>query len=453
MKRRPIRLSVVIWSGFDGKLVIVKMEALPKIVRQRLRPGARPGVHPHADLLIAFAEKTLTERERTRVLEHLSRCEDCREVVFFSTPQPEPGQVVHKIPGRSGWLSWPALRWGAAAACVIVVGTAVTLFHEGRDRLPSSQGVASEKNSIATHIAPAPSGVANSNQSGDAELNSAPPSRRGAEAEQDKLMAKAEDRARPSRKAMTAIPRIPMQFDQSRQIHINGDESGTGASVAGSVSNAPAAPSKMTTKTANLGTKTVSVQQQPSAPQDRVEVPVAGEAVEAQSAARDIAQSSAAGKDSAPAADRAVSGAQAEATPAPADATGQNFSYSPKMKKELARASTNLSPRWMLAPGGVLRRSWDGGKTWETVPVADKVSFDTFAAVAAEIWAGGADGLLYHSSDAGLHWIRVMPQANGKSLVAGIAGIKFSDAQNGKVTTVSGETWTTSDAGKTWQKN
>jgi photosystem II stability/assembly factor-like uncharacterized protein len=46
-----------------------------------------------------------------------------------------------------------------------------------------------------------------------------------------------------------------------------------------------------------------------------------------------------------------------------------------------------------------------------------------------------------------------MPQANGKSLVAGIAGIKFSDAQNGKVTTVSGETWTTSDAGKTWQKN
>jgi hypothetical protein len=33
---------------------------------------------------------------------------------------------------RPGWLTWPALRWGALAACVVVVGTAVTLHYEWR---------------------------------------------------------------------------------------------------------------------------------------------------------------------------------------------------------------------------------------------------------------------------------------------------------------------------------
>jgi hypothetical protein len=428
------------------------MEALPKIVRKRLQSVAKPGAHPHADLLAGFAEKSLTERERTRVIEHLSRCEDCREVLFLSTPRQEPNQVVNKIPGRTGWLRWPALRWGAAVACVVVVGTAVTLFHEGHDRLSLSEKIASEKNQgVAANVAPGPSGEAGPIRNEAAQLRSAPRSTQsGRDAEEDKLVAKVEAPARPSRKAMTAIPRIPMQFDQSRQI--NGDEARTGASVGGYVSNVPAAPSSnLMTKTADLGTQTVSVQEQPSASRDKVKAPAASETVQVQTAAQSIAESAIAGKDSQPPTDPALTSAQAQVAPAPAESADRNDSYG--AKKELARAFTKLAPRWMLAPGGVLQRSWDAGKTWETVPVADRVSFDTFTAGAAEIWVGGADGLLYHSSDAGLHWIRVTPQANGESLSAGIVGIKFNDAQNGKVTTVNGEIWTTSDAGKTWQKN
>ena len=47
-------------------------EGLPKIVLERLRM-AEPGGHPDADLLTAFAERTLLPRERDAVLQHLAQ--------------------------------------------------------------------------------------------------------------------------------------------------------------------------------------------------------------------------------------------------------------------------------------------------------------------------------------------------------------------------------------------
>ena len=49
------------------------MEQLPKIVRERLQATAKPGAHPDPDLLTAFAEKSLSERERGPVLEQIGR--------------------------------------------------------------------------------------------------------------------------------------------------------------------------------------------------------------------------------------------------------------------------------------------------------------------------------------------------------------------------------------------
>jgi len=52
------------------------MEQLPKIVQRRLRAAAKPGIHPDPDLLAAFVEKSLSDRERSQVLEHLADCAD-----------------------------------------------------------------------------------------------------------------------------------------------------------------------------------------------------------------------------------------------------------------------------------------------------------------------------------------------------------------------------------------
>src|ERR1035438_10594176 len=87
------------------------MQNVPKIVRDRLQ-AAPPAVnHPDADLLTAFAERSLPDRERTVVLEHLARCGDCRGIVALSLPEVESVQTTVR-PSPSGWLTWPALRWG-----------------------------------------------------------------------------------------------------------------------------------------------------------------------------------------------------------------------------------------------------------------------------------------------------------------------------------------------------
>ena len=87
--------------------------------------------HPDPNLLTAFVERSLKSAERVRVLEHLAACSSCREVVSFSA-MPETSTVVSLAPSASSWLFWPALRWGAAVACVVVVGAVVTL-HQKRE--------------------------------------------------------------------------------------------------------------------------------------------------------------------------------------------------------------------------------------------------------------------------------------------------------------------------------
>src|SRR5580658_8178461 len=107
------------------------MAQIPKIVSQRLQTMAELRDHPDPNLLTAFVERSLKSADRVRVLEHLSACSNCREVVSFSV-EAETLSAVSLAPSSFGWLSWPALRWGAAVACVIVVGAAVTL-HQKRE--------------------------------------------------------------------------------------------------------------------------------------------------------------------------------------------------------------------------------------------------------------------------------------------------------------------------------
>lgn len=116
------------------------MQNIPKIVRERLnaasavvRPDASSSAHPDADLLTAFAERSLLEFERAAVLEHLSRCGDCREVVALALPASEEvsGPVLTGVRTSSrGWLSWPALRWAFVAAGVAVIAAVGVLRYQ-----------------------------------------------------------------------------------------------------------------------------------------------------------------------------------------------------------------------------------------------------------------------------------------------------------------------------------
>jgi hypothetical protein len=150
------------------------------------------------------------------------------------------------------------------------------------------------------------------------------------------------------------------------------------------------------------------------------------------------------------------------------------------------------APTWTITSTGRLQRSFDSGRTWQVVSVPvypatvsgymrsnesvavyapagseKKQKKDAksakqsnaapiFRAVAAnglDVWAGGSAGALYHSIDAGDHWTRIFPLAGSVLLTADIASIQFSDLQNGTITTTTSEVWTTTDAGRSWQKH
>jgi photosystem II stability/assembly factor-like uncharacterized protein len=46
----------------------------------------------------------------------------------------------------------------------------------------------------------------------------------------------------------------------------------------------------------------------------------------------------------------------------------------------------------------------------------------------------------------------VNPVSGEERLTADVTAIEFSDVQHGKLTTTTGQLWTTSDAGQSWQK-
>ena len=110
------------------------MPNVPKIVRQRLQmQNASVASHPDPDVLTALAEQSLSQRERASVLDHVSRCGDCREVLALALPASELMQVVAAKPS-SGRLSWPTLRWAFASAGLAAIALFASLQYAHHNR-------------------------------------------------------------------------------------------------------------------------------------------------------------------------------------------------------------------------------------------------------------------------------------------------------------------------------
>jgi len=116
------------------------MPELSSLLRQRLRAGENARLqHPDADTLTAYVEQLLPAAERKLVLQHISLCGDCREIVFLATPEdapvaaPEaaetvaPAAVLSPFPARRRWFQSP--RFGLAAS-LAAMAAALTLVIE-----------------------------------------------------------------------------------------------------------------------------------------------------------------------------------------------------------------------------------------------------------------------------------------------------------------------------------
>ncbi len=391
------------------------MAELPKIIRRGLAQP-EPSAHPAADLLTAFAEHALAGSEREQVLEHLSACSACRDIVTLSLPQAaeaQPGASRVRVSPRS---RWGVLRWGALAASLTVVVAAVLL------RYPQHEIVLHEHPSARVDGTTPPA----REQAGTASANKATTAGTRAKARkaQEQTLTQANsrlERGTPSEAAGRPSKRLADSY------------------AAGVPSAAPEVKMKIMA----------------NAPQPAGAATAMTTSGEAASRANDKTSGAAAVAGEAVNSARVVAKAPMRAFPAAAPTGGALATQS---KAELAHVDVTGAPalRWSVSASGQLMRSRDGGATWEPV-VVDCASTPVLRAVFAGpqgIWTGGNGGALYFSADAGATWKRVEPATrDGIAVLGTITRIEFVDTARGTLTVRSGDatqTWITFDGGRTW---
>jgi hypothetical protein len=412
------------------------MEQLPKIVSERLRTSTTPGRHIDANLLTAYAEQSLDASERASVAAHLATCSDCREILFLATP---PASEINPVPGRpkkSSWLSVPVLKWGTAGALAVIVGAAALLLR------PSSLLYRHSEAEYAK-AAQAPLAAASGEpQAGTTKLQEpVPPSEVAAPVMQlskndlKSAIAPSKDSApTPMRLQPTTPPTVArtsnLPSGGKNTAELRRDQATPMPVVGGAIDKKAggAANDALAANGSNFDAVTTT--------ESKETVQVTDEESSAFVKAKPAQAKAEAGAAAAPMA------------PSPNGALAMSRVARANSKYPFTGGVSN----WRISSSGDVQRSMDGGRTWNTVSVAQQTAFRVVTATGSHVWAGGSGGALYHSSDAGATWSAVTPTAAGATLRADITAIAFSDPQNGRVTTSSGETWTTTDAGETWQR-
>jgi Photosynthesis system II assembly factor YCF48/Putative zinc-finger len=480
-----------------------KMQDVPKIVRARLqRPTpATAEAHPDADLLTAFAERSLAGGERDHVLEHLARCADCRDVVALALPATEDVVLAKPATSPRRWLSLPVLRWGVVAAGVLALTSVGILQYRQRHQHQEETAVATtltlrDRSTDSGLPSPVPTPQASRSFTSRTETGKQTVTERRAPAPLG-----SQNALSPEVSEGKSVPAPRPVFPQSQSTHhaasagafqgsIGGPVRGLGSDFGvnhGSRSAQTATPrgssafaddSKNTTsgvigqQNPNLGAS----QRAPAASATTaVEVSGAAPLLTTQTTPQNQIQDQLVQND-------------ASGPPSSADRVGKAKSASPQLlpmapapllHAEPALTKSAAAPRWTISSSGALQRSFDGGNTWLDVDVAASekkaaaksmarssamattisalAAHPVFRAVsvssnAAEVWAGGSGGALYHTMDAGNRWVRVVPSQAGVLLAGDIIAIQFSDPRNGIVTTSTAEVWTTVDAGQNWHK-
>jgi hypothetical protein len=117
----------------------------------------------------------------------------------------------------------------------------------------------------------------------------------------------------------------------------------------------------------------------------------------------------------------------------------------------LAKASATplARPHWRINRQGQPERAFGSGR-WQTVLPSNAPPMRILATAGADVWIGGDDAQLYHSSDGGQTWLRIaLPEKNGAA--HSIAHIQIDSPAEITIHAADGATWTTSNGGASWK--
>ena len=436
------------------------MSDVPKIVHDRLRAGAPGPAHPDADVLTAFAEQALSGAEREGVVRHLSRCADCREVVALSIPPMEtialPTADRKGVPaaGTSGgglraWFAWPNLRWAAMAAAG-VVGVAVLTFGPGKQHQSMVENVSQRAEKAA------PSSDASAKPVPPLVDQAMPPAANPAKA--DTSLAREARASRmiapqPLRAQSQAATDSAAQFaDQKRADSL--ESKGNFSSEAKRLT--PQAPAARAASVNGGMVASEQPEQMIGSSRETVEVNGAAEVVQSAPTEERLT----ARNELTPPIEKAKPAAKEEAqlkaqvpdsgTQNKLAATYSNSDTAFALQKQRSTRSKDVAAQWSLAQGR-LQRSLDAGTTWQTALQLQHPLL-SFGARGSDVWAGGQAGTLFHSTDSGTTWSMLQPSTKAESLSSDIVAIEVRSQAEIVLSTSNNESWTTIDAGKTWDK-
>ncbi len=370
-------------------------EQLPNSVKQALakaqaEAGSTP--HPDADLLTAFREGVVTSSERERLLAHLAVCPTCREVARLALPPAETPQLpqLQQTAPAPWWKRAlaPGLggtRWlsWASVVATITVVGSVGIIYR-----------------VQMHVAQQARIDAARQQARAAAVASTPPAALPPTANV------ATEQAKPAPSAAKAPVR--------------------------SSDTTAAAERKTAVRPLFMPREPVA----PATPAPRAELPSAPARLKAKAAPYAGAPAMQRRLSQAPEEQNALAAQKADSALEPAR---------PAQKQPTARIGAGPA-RWRISANGELQRAVAGGE-WQSVLIPANVRLQTVALVGANVWAGGSQASLFHSSDGGAHWEKV---ALPGRVSATITRIKFDDALHGTVEVGDGTTWDTSDGGHSW---
>lgn len=445
------------------------MPDFPKIVRARLQAVTPGQDHPDPDLLTAFSERSLSPVEQAGLLEHLSRCAECREVVALALPASEALQPRLQVSGGSRF-SWPVFRWAfvsAGIAALAVFGFVEYGHHESTVRMakntpaPTLQKDEPRAASAEAQGESAADRQESTESTGKTASAAAPTEVRNQPSPPESRLAKTLNIPA----ARGPLPHGPRLMSQAQQQMSQAQQQTARAfRAAPGILNAPESKQSVPphAEVASGANEIVEVQSANAEPQSQAvdSVMAANRGVSPTTSDAEVSRAKSA----------SVGPASAQASPAPLP-----------LQARSVRAARIDIPTWTIN-GGRLQRSFDQGLTWEDVNVtanpdteaslelavaARKVAKESsrkdkktsiapvFRAVSAngtDVWAGGTGAALYHSIDAGAHWTRLIPASPGATITGDIVSLDFPDPQNGRIATSTGEVWTTADEGRSWQK-
>lgn len=437
------------------------MLGMSNLLRRRLGNEPEPHLHPDADLLTAYVERSLSPVEQSDMVRHLAACSHCREVVALSLPELQPQTAGVALPGRSfNWI--PMFRWAAVAATVVVGATLVierpwkpAVFVPGPATNQAAQGEAKADAkdvkqvpaaNAAVEPAPLPQPVQTASRTVPAAPGAAKPAlaevrneRSASKGFADHAFAARQDEARSRLQDAGSVPSRSML-------------SASGAIAASTVAPPPMLPmiareadlvSAPAPKTSGSGQPSETgfvVRHIPITPegiaQSSFAVTFDNEKKEAGApvASTDTLRSSrvfrfptkvlAAGKDK-------LAGAMASR---------------PSGGMALMEKAPAANLHWSISPEGKLIKSSDLTMWHEAYPQKDNLLFTVVVAEGHDVWAGGNHLTLIHSWNGGVDWkkLKLADTANGD-----ITDIQIN-AGGVLVKTSNNQTFVSQDGGVTW---